>query len=155
MFFKELFAASYELKNGSCYVDDVLQTSTQPCDDALKGVFGILGAILIPLLLIGLVLFVFWILALVHALQHQDIQNRGVWLAVLLVSFFIGLVWLAGPVYYFAVMRPYKNGGARAGSTPNPATAQQNPAVPPTANQPTEPQVSESSDQNNPPNPTV
>lgn len=49
-------------------------------------------------------LFVFWIIALIHLVQHEDVKDRTLWL-VLLLLIPSGLV---GPIYYFAVQRPYQ-----------------------------------------------
>ncbi len=150
-----IIAKSYVIDNGVCSVDGVIQSSTQQCDDALKGILGILAAIIIPLLVISLVFLVFWIIALIHAVKHQNIQNRGLWLGILIGSFFVGMTWLAAIIYYFAVMRPYKKGKA-SGHIPDASypTQPQNTIVP-APDQPTQP---ENNSQNNPPttpSPTV
>jgi energy-coupling factor transporter transmembrane protein EcfT len=95
----ELFAKSIEYVNGYCYVDGVLQSSNDTCTTA--GTIAI--AILLPLILVGVALFIWWIITLVHALSHPDVPNRVLWI----VLHFVGLGTLAAPIYYFAVQRPY------------------------------------------------
>lgn len=124
------FATSYEINNGVCTVDGVIQATTQPCTDGLRGIFTILGIVLIPLLLIGLLLFVLWVITLIHVIQHEDIKDRTLWLVLLIVGFLIGLLWLVAPLYYFIVMRPYKKGGARELGAAPPNNPPQTPAPP-------------------------
>lgn len=62
------------------------------------GVFFLLASVL---LIFGSVYLVFWVLAIMHLLQHKDIRHRAIW-AVLVV-----LVPAAAIVYYFAVLLPY------------------------------------------------
>jgi energy-coupling factor transporter transmembrane protein EcfT len=95
----ELFAKSIEYVNGYCYVDGVLQSSNDTCTTA--GTIAI--AILLPLILVGVALFIWWIITLVYALFHLDVPNRVLWI----VLHFVGLGTLAAPIYYFAVQRPY------------------------------------------------
>ena len=82
------------------------------CGDTLR----ILGYIFVPLAIIGLVMFVFWIISLVHVIKN-DVNNRTMWIILLIL--FGGF---AGIAYFFAVRRPYNN---------NKGTA--NVAVPPSA----------------------
>lgn len=117
-FLNNFGASSFELKNGVCTVDGVIQSSTQPCEEAITGIFGLITAILVPILIIGLVFFVFWVIQFVHVIKHQDIKDRGLWIGVLAGSLLLGLIWAAVIVYYFAVMRPYKKGLARNTSAP-------------------------------------
>ena len=126
------FAASYEYINGKCYVDGVLQATNQQCDNVGKAALGIIAIILIPLLILGLVFFIWWIFMVIHVAKHEDIKDRTVWLIVLLTALPLGLIWVAAPIYYFAVKRPYDKGGAR--EAPNVIPTQ--PPAPP--NQPTE-----------------
>jgi len=73
----------------------------EPADCGKAGAIAL--AILIPLFLIFAVCAVFWIITLIHALKHPDVPNRTLWI----VLHFILLGPLAGPVYFFAVKRPY------------------------------------------------
>jgi Phospholipase_D-nuclease N-terminal len=62
------------------------------------------------LLMMGLALvgFVFWIISLIHVLQHSDVKDRVLWIVLLLVVGNIG-----GIIYFFVVKRPYDKGGMR------------------------------------------
>lgn len=103
----ELFAKSIEYVNGYCYVDGVLQSSSDSCTAAGT----IAMAILLPLILVGVALFVWWIITLIHVLSHPDVPNRVLWI----VLHFVGLGTIAAPIYYFAVQRPYdKSKGSSA-----------------------------------------
>src|SRR5262245_20115771 len=114
MILSPIFAVSYELSNGVCTVDGVVQATTQPCTDGIKTIGTILGLILIPILIVALVFLVFWILALIHAIKHEDIKDRNVWLIGLIASFFLGFMWVVTIIYYFVVMRPYKKQHSQA-----------------------------------------
>lgn len=75
-----------------------------PCDELLEDAGGFLAAgaaILVVFFVIGLVLFVFWIMSLIHVLSN-DVENKALWIVLLLV-----LGGLGGVVYFFAVKRPY------------------------------------------------
>ncbi len=118
----ELFLAkTYELNNGQCYVDGVLQSSTDACSFPAKILAGIIGLIVF-ILIINIVFLIFWVIALVHAVKNTDIKDRNIWLIGLIASFFVGLAWIAAIVYYFAVMRPYKKGGVSEVQPPSQPT---------------------------------
>jgi hypothetical protein len=102
----------------------------QPADCGKAG--GILAAVFIPLMLIGAVLFVFWVISLVHLIQHPDVPNRIVWL----ILHFVGLNMLAGIIYFFVVKRPYDKQHAMGAGVPAPTTAPSPPPQPPEAPQP-------------------
>ncbi|MDD3887432.1 MAG: hypothetical protein PHN19_01525 [Patescibacteria group bacterium] len=87
------------------------------------GIFGIIIAIIGGL--IGLFFLVFWIMMLVDCIK-REFPNRGVWLAVLIITFFVGWSWLASILYYFMVKK--KNVGTMKGGS-NPA-APSAPAAP-------------------------
>lgn len=80
------------------------------------GIFGIIIAIIGAL--IGLFFLVFWIMMLVDCIK-REFPNRGVWLAVLIITFFIGWSWLAAIIYYFMVKK--KNVGTMKGGTSTPS----------------------------------
>lgn len=111
-----LLATSYEYTNGNCYVDGVLQSTTEQCTDITNtvGAFFGLGVafiiFMIFLTIIWLVFFVFWVIQLIHVILHQDIKDRTMWIVLQVVAFFLGLIWLSVPIYYFVVMRNYKKG---------------------------------------------
>lgn len=102
-----IFASSYELSNGICTVNGVVQSSTEACTGVASTAAWIFALIFIPLILLGIAFFVFWVLMLIHAIKNEDLKDRTIWLAVLLGSFVLGSNWLAGPIYYFLAKRPY------------------------------------------------
>lgn len=61
-------------------------------------VFLFFAAIFVAFVLVG----VFWVLSLIHLIQHEDVKDRTLWLVLLFV---VGGV--IGPIYYFAVKKPY------------------------------------------------
>ncbi len=71
-----------------------------PCED-VSGAFGMFALIAIPFAILGIALFIFWIMMIVHA-ATKPIENKAVWILVLV--FFQGL---GAIVYYFAVKRPF------------------------------------------------
>ena len=75
---------------------------------------GVLMAVFIPLIIIGVLFFIWWITTLIHVLTHEDVPNRVLWI----VLHFVGLGLLVAPVYQFAVKRPYKR--SHSGSPPPP-----------------------------------
>jgi hypothetical protein len=84
--------------------------SAEECADVGK----VALAIIVPIVLIGLALFVWWIFTLVHVLKHEDVPNRVLWI----VLHFVGLSLLAAPIYHFAVKRPYDRSHKSAPKTP-------------------------------------
>ena len=86
-------------------------------------VAGILGAIFIPIMLIGIVGFVFWLISLIHVIKNDDVENRVMWIVLLIV-----LGGLAGIIYFFTVRRKYNKaheGGASQQTTPTQPVEQQ------------------------------
>lgn len=57
--------------------------------------------LLFPFLLVAC--FVFWVITLVHVIQHEDVPDRIVWI----ILHFVGLGIIAGPIYFFAIKQPY------------------------------------------------
>ena len=62
--------------------------------------------------LIGLFLFILWIITIVDAAKRKNEEFPGagentktVWLVILIASWVVGLNWLAAIIYYFAVMK--------------------------------------------------
>lgn len=102
-----LLAKSYTYENGKCYIDGVLQATTNECTSAAKWILGIGAAIIIPILLVALVLLVFWVIMLVHAIRHEDLKDRNMWLLAMILGFIFGFSGLVAIVYYFAAKRPY------------------------------------------------
>ncbi len=78
---------------------------------------GIVGIVIAVIgLLIGLFFLIFWIIMLIDCFR-RDFDNKGIWLAALIITFFIGWSWLAAILYYFLVKR--KNLGSIGGSKPD------------------------------------
>ena len=99
-------------------------TTTTAADSAAAG--GILAGLMvfyIIALIIGLILFIFWIIMLIDAFKRTNWKqesDKNTWLIVLIVGFVIGLGGLAAIIYYFAVKRALDKGG----KTPPPAQPQ-------------------------------
>ena len=122
----DLLAKSYQLTNGQCYIDGVLQASTDPCTEPFKfflGAGAVFLALLMFLFVVGLAFFIFWIVMLVHAIQHEDITDRTIWLIGLVGSLVLGFSWLIAIVYYFAVKRPYDAKSRQIATTQKPTPA--------------------------------
>lgn len=98
-----IFASTYEITNGICYIDGIAQSSTDACTEGIKQAAGLAGVFLIPIILIAIAITVMWIMSLIHVITHEDVPNRVLWI----VLHFVGLNGLAGPVYLLAVKRPY------------------------------------------------
>ncbi len=82
-------------------------------------------AFIIPAIfgIVGLALFVFWIMMLVHVAKHP-IKDKALWVIVLLVGNGVGAI-----VYYFAVKRHYDAMQVAPGNVP--PTAPIPPSAPP------------------------
>ena len=65
------------------------------------GVFGALFLVLGVVILVGVIGLIFWILSLIHVIQHSDVRNRLVWLIVTLI------VPFGAVAYFFVVLIPY------------------------------------------------
>jgi hypothetical protein len=76
-------------------------TSCGNVTKAVGGIFGIFLLIFIFIAIFSLIHLIFWIISLIHAIQHEDIKDRLVWIIVIL------LVPLGAIVYFFAVYLPY------------------------------------------------
>lgn len=104
-------------------------TTTTTDAEAAAGL-AVLGGMLIfwiIAMVIGLAFFIFWIVMLVDCVK-REFEQRSTWLAVLIVSMFLGLSWLAAIIYYFMVKRKNlgtKPGAAPAAPTPPPAEPKQ------------------------------
>ena|GEM_PF-1366883 len=64
------------------------------------------------LALVGLLLFILWIITLVDCVKRDNSEFPGagentktIWLVILIVTFFVNFWWVAAVVYYFAVMK--------------------------------------------------
>jgi Phospholipase_D-nuclease N-terminal len=81
-------------------------------------------AIMLPLLILGILSLVGWIIMMTHAIQH-DVPNKAVWI-VLMVVFNIG--WI---IYYFVVKRPFDQAHATVGAMTNQPPTDTTPPVDP------------------------
>jgi uncharacterized membrane protein (UPF0182 family) len=68
--------------------------------------------------IIGVVSLIFWIMMLVHATSN-DIPDKGVWIAVLVVSLVIGAGLIGALVYYFVVKRKFDEAHPKATAAPS------------------------------------
>lgn len=103
-------AKSYEYSNGNCFVDGVLQSTTEQCTNITNTFLNIGLALLVLFIfiaIISLIFFIFWVIQLVHVIKHEDIKDRTIWIIAFAVSLLFGFMWIIVPVYYFAVMRNY------------------------------------------------
>lgn len=116
-----IFASTYEITNGVCYIDGIAQSSTDACTEGIKQAAGLAGVFLIPIILIAIAITVMWIMSLIHVITHEDVPNRVLWI----VLHFVGLNGLAGPVYLLAVKRPYDKRKLATANTQPPQTQPQ------------------------------
>lgn len=75
-----------------------------PCEDVYKVAKPFIGlgiGIFAVFAVIGLLLTIFWIWMIVHAVT-KNIENKALWIVLLIIFGF-----LAAIVYYFAVKRPF------------------------------------------------
>ena len=103
-------AKSYEYSNGNCFVDGVLQPTTEQCTNITNTFLNIglgLLVLFIFLAVISLIFLIFWIIQLIHVIKHEDIKDRTIWIIAFAASLLFGLMWVIVPVYYFGVMRNY------------------------------------------------
>lgn len=100
---------------------------TVPCEQVAE-VFENFGIVAFILFALGIALFVFWIMMIVHAVK-RPIEHKALWIIVLLVGQGLGAV-----IYYFAVKRPFDASHVLvpvAPATPATNVPPQNPPVPP------------------------
>lgn len=81
----------------------------------------ILGIIFLIIAGLSIFFLVFWILMLVDCIR-REFPDRDIWLAILIISFFLGLYWLAVIVYYFTVKKKYGE-IKKTPSSPTPPTS--------------------------------
>lgn len=82
----------------------------QPVDcgeaaEAAGGILAGLGIFMIFIFAFGLFSFVIWLLSIIHLIQHEDVENRILWIVLVL------LVPLANFIYFFG-FRNKREGGA-------------------------------------------
>jgi len=66
-----------------------------------KPFIGLGIALFIIIAIIVITTFIFWLVMLIHAIKHNS-PDRNVWIAVLALSFFLGIGFIAAIVYFFA-----------------------------------------------------
>lgn len=96
-----MFLQNFAQSAGECTVNG------QPvdCGEAAQAAGGILagfGIFMLLFFVFGIFSTIIWILSLIHLIQHEDVENRMVW--ILLVF----LVPLANFVYYFGFRNKYE-----------------------------------------------
>jgi hypothetical protein len=113
-------------------------TSCGNVTKAVGGIFGIFFFIFIFVAIFSLIHLIFWIISLIHVIQHEDIKDRLVWIIVIL------LVPLGAIVYFFAVYLPYGK-THKAGIPPAQASSPQapiyTPPISPVVSPPQQPEV--------------
>ncbi|MBU0732362.1 hypothetical protein KKC88_05800 [Patescibacteria group bacterium] len=92
-------------------------STTSNIDDAAAGAAAAglgIGMIILWILMmaVGLFFLIFWIIMLIDCVK-REFDQRGTWLAIMIISIFVGLSWLAAILYYFLVKR--KNLGTKGG----------------------------------------
>lgn len=91
--------------------------TTAASSTAAAGVVGVILVFWIIALVIGLALFIFWIIMLIDAFKRtnwQDDSQKNLWLILLIVSIFVGLSGLAAILYYFIIKRALDKGSKPA-----------------------------------------
>lgn len=90
--------------HGGGNADCTLNGQPIDCGELLDKAEPFIGLGLGLLALVSIVLiavFVFWLLMLIHAIQH-DSPDRTIWIVVLLVAFVTGFALIGAIVYFFA-----------------------------------------------------
>lgn len=88
-------------------------TATATSTAAAGALFGGLLIFWLIAMVIGIALFIFWIIMLIDALKRTNWKqesDKNLWLILLIVGIFVGLAPLAAIVYYFVVKRPLDAG---------------------------------------------
>ncbi|GDX62537.1 hypothetical protein LBMAG34_0710 [Candidatus Saccharibacteria bacterium] len=65
--------------------------------------------------IIGLALFIFWVVMLIDVFKRknwQDESQKNLWMIIMIVSIFVGLAGLAAIIYYFVVKRALDSKGS-------------------------------------------
>lgn len=82
--------------------------------EPLTAFFGAIGAFLLFFFLLFLIGFIFWVISLVHLFSHEDVEERIMWILLVI------LVPLMQFVYFFGPRRSYeKQKLAQANLAPN------------------------------------
>lgn len=70
---------------------------------------------------LGLALFIFWIVMLIDVFKRtnwQDESQKNLWMIIMIVSLFVGLYGLAAIIYYFVVKRALDKGAKAQPAAP-------------------------------------
>jgi len=95
--------------------------STAAAGTAAAGIVGVVLVFWLIALVIGIGFFIFWIVMLIDAFKRtnwQDENQKNLWLAILIVSIFVGLAWLSALLYYFIIKRGLDSKAAVVPETP-------------------------------------
>lgn len=84
-------------------------------DDKTIEVLGaVVGIFIFSVFVLALVTtLVLWVIALVHLIRNDDVKDRTLWLVLLFV---VGAI--IGPIYYFAVQKPYEKAKQKPKANP-------------------------------------
>ncbi len=81
-------------------------------DGAIAGIFAATGVFILVAVIIGLIVFAFWLWMLIDAATRTEESYKKVgtgekilWVLALIFSMFFGLGWLAAILYYFIVRK--------------------------------------------------
>ncbi len=97
-------------------------------DDAAGAAVGMFLLVCWGLLaLIGLALFIFWVVMLIDCIKRDEADFPGstgssktLWLAILIIGWLIGFYWLAAVIYYFMIKKKAKSMPPKAPEAPPP-----------------------------------
>jgi len=84
-------------------LSDSIKSNTNEVSELTAGGAAFMFFIFALVFIFAIAVFVFWLIALIHLVQHEDVKDRTLWLVLLLL---VG--GLVGPIYYFAVQKPYQ-----------------------------------------------
>lgn len=99
-----------------------------PCGQIAEGLGRFLSigfSFFILMIVLVIVAIIFWLTMFIHAITHHTIENRAIWIIVLIITGPIG-----GLVYYFLIERPFAAKSAKI------ATIHSTPPSPPAASSP-------------------
>lgn len=70
------------------------------CEQLFRTVSGTILAFIVPLVIIGILLFIPWLIMIIHAAQNE-VPDKTLWLVLMII------VPIACIPYYFAIKRPF------------------------------------------------
>lgn len=100
---------------GSAYALDSFMVGGEEGLDifgAMSAILGISRDVILLLIAVSIVLFVFWMMMIIHAIKNP-IANKTLWIIFLLV-----LGQVAAIIYYFAVKRDFHSSAPPPADTP-------------------------------------